>query len=447
MKCAVCGTESEFDAAFIKERESFGFGHKTVCPACWIHRRDRRASRWLVVVLLTGIAGCLLLWIKPAHPHSGSLLLDSAWTFFGNLFRNLFLLDLFLVLSILPHELGHAMAGRLVGWRVFQITVGVGKPLFRRRWFGILFDFRLLPIGGLTYMTPANLRWFRSKRFLTVLAGPAVNAAFAAIVLWYGSLGGLTFGELPIPVRLFVWANFWIMLVNLWPHQAGGVFNLPSDGKQLLQALSFRKKDAEELQALRYSFEALMCREEKDLAGARTWCDQGLALFPDNVHLLNTSGINYLDQQRYEPAREVFASLLAKADTPGNRFLFMNNIAYADALAGKPEWLAEADAYSRDAYVAVPWVPAIVGTRGTVLVALGQFDEGLKLLKKSLEDAGSPVSKAENACHVAIALARMGNFAEARRYLELARQLDLQRPLIARAEREVNLRQTEPERK
>src|SRR6185503_18069209 len=102
-------------------------------------------------------------------------------------------------------------------------------------------------------------------------------------------------------------------------------------------------------------------------------------------------------EQKYAQAREVFLKLLANENQPaGMRFLFMNNLAYADALSENPAWICEADAYSKDAYTALPWVPAVVGTRGTVLVALENYKEGMALLKKSMEDAESPRHRAEN---------------------------------------------------
>jgi tetratricopeptide (TPR) repeat protein len=116
------------------------------------------------------------------------------------------------------------------------------------------------------------------------------------------------------------------------------------------------------------------------------------------------------------------------------RAVYLNNLAYADALSGNPAWLAEADAYSRDAYTLLPWVPAVVGTRGTVLVALGKFEEGLPLLQKSMEDAHAPRNKADNACHIAMAYTQAGKRDEAIKYLQLARQLDNKSPLLSLAE-------------
>jgi tetratricopeptide (TPR) repeat protein len=99
--------------------------------------------------------------------------------------------------------------------------------------------------------------------------------------------------------------------------------------------------------------------------------------------------------------------------------------------------LQEADAYSKEACIGLGWMAAIVGTRGTVLVAMGNYEEGIKLLKESFENAENALSKAENSCHLAIAFSRRGMPDEAREYLQLARQLNDKCRLITSAEQEV----------
>jgi tetratricopeptide (TPR) repeat protein len=427
MKCDVCKTESDFDAGFIKERRSFRTSQKIFCPACWVRRHQKTEGSYQIAVVVGGIVGYTLLWLNPR-------------SFAGHFLTAIFLINLFLILSIIPHELGHAGVARLLGWRVFQIVIGVGKTIYRRTFCGIIFDFHWLPIGGITQLMPVDVRWLRVKRFFIVLAGPMVNAvfAFAALLIYRGNWHSFDLFALPRELHFFVMANLWVLVINLWPIQFKA-FGLPSDGKQLLQMLSFRKKDQEELLVMRYALEALLRREyQGDLDGARDWCDKGLAMFPENLHLLNISGILWLDQMDYDRAREIFIKLLAREDDAARtRYTILNNIAYADALTNKPEWLPEADAYSKQAYTALPWVPAFVGTRGTVLVAMGQFEEGIKLLKQSFEGAWSPRSKAENACHLALAHVRTGNQGDAQKYLEVARQLDSHCKLINRAEVEL----------
>jgi hypothetical protein len=423
MKCDACGTESEFDSGFIREKK------RKVCPGCWLKRRHRNAANWLWFSLAAGIVGWMVLWFDPASD-------------LGGILQAIFLIQVFLIFTIVPHELGHAWAARVLGWRVFRIVLGVGKPLFSRKWLGVPFEVRLLPIGGVTFCSPIEVRHLRLKRFLVILAGPLTNVlmVLAVIVIWQGNLRAFDFWQLPELPRLFVWTNGLVLVVNLWPHQPKGAFGAPTDGKQLLQTLSFKKEFITELQATRFVLEGLACRERLDVAGAREWCDKGLGLYPQEFSLLNLSGINHLDAQRYAEARTVFLQLLAQESKPtGRRYLMLNNVAYAGALSRNPEWLPEADAFSNEAYAALPWVPAIVGTRGTVLVEMGQYPEGIKLLQEAFERADNAVSKGENAAHLAVAHAKNGDLAQGGRYLNLARQLNPSCALISRAESELGL--------
>jgi tetratricopeptide (TPR) repeat protein len=426
MKCDACGTESDFEAGFIKERKSFRTTRRTLCPTCWTRQRRAFEGWYQVAVLAGGVAGYILLWVHP-------------WSEVGRFLTTLFLVDVFLILSIIPHELGHAIVARLVGWRVFAVVVGIGKQLFKFRMFGILFSFHLLPVAGITQSAPTNSRWLRLKRFLLLLAGPMVNAAIAGVIFWIWSDAWHDFGlmGLPRPARLCLWANLWVVAANLWPYQSK-TLNLPSDGKQLLATFSRKKECVEELLVARYALDAMMRRDEfKDSAGAIEWCNKGLALFPHNVALLNMTGVLCLDEANYSRAREIFVQLLSRETKPnGTRYIILNNIAYADALIGTPELLPEADAYSQQAYAGAPWVPAIIGTRGTVLVAMGQPEAGIKMLKESFDKAWAARSKAENACHLAIAHARLDRLEEAGQYLKLARQLEPQCRLIGRADAE-----------
>jgi Flp pilus assembly protein TadD len=427
MKCELCGLESELDSAFIKQREAIGKPQKVMCPSCWVGWKNSRRLRGLVILAIFGLLGLVLHWVAPDN-------------LAGQLLMNFFLFWVFTVLTILPHELGHALTGRALGWNVHQIVVGVGKSLFKARWAGMLFDFRSLPVAAVTYVAPNDTRWLRPKWFLIILAGPLVNLVMALVVIvsYRGGLWPLDLRFMPTPARIFVWANAFVLLVNLLPWQSKALGQL-TDGAQLLQLLSFSKKSIARLQALRYTFEAMASRERGDDAAARSWCDKGLALFPEDARLLNLSAITCLDEAKFEQAREMFLKLLKDDRLRRNeRAIYLNNLAYADALSGNPARLAEADAYSRDAYALLPWVAAVVGTRGTVLVALGKFEEGLPLLQKSMEDAHAPRNKADNACHIAIALARMGKGDEALKYLRLAQEIDSKSPLLPLAEKAVS---------
>ncbi|MGI6238500.1 MAG: M50 family metallopeptidase [Christensenellales bacterium] len=104
-----------------------------------------------------------------------------------NILFSLFILGIIVFL----HELGHFVAGRLCGIGVVEFAVGFGPKLIGWKRKGIQYSIRAIPMGGFCKFVgedednPApnamNLQpvW---KRFVTVLAGPAMNFVFAFII-------------------------------------------------------------------------------------------------------------------------------------------------------------------------------------------------------------------------------------------------------------------------
>ena len=163
-----------------------------------------------------------------------------------------------------------------------------------------------------------------------------------------------------------------------------------------------------------------------DFENAQNWVEKALALDNKSEIARNVLGIVQMARGDHQTSRETFQQLLETeaAKEPGLRYTLLNNIAYLDALLHDPTLLSEADQFSEEALKHLPWVPAVVGTRGTVLVELGKLEEGIPLLKKSMSLHTDKQGKAINACHVALAELRCGNLDEARKYLVSAKTLD-----------------------
>ena len=116
-KCASCGVETTLDASFFKGRKSFSRLVKTYCPTCWL-QRQHSTVKWVFLSNLGVGAVGLLFWL--AWPELGV----------GRVFINLLFFHIFMMLTILPHELGHAWMARWLGMRVFKIYLGSGTTVF-----------------------------------------------------------------------------------------------------------------------------------------------------------------------------------------------------------------------------------------------------------------------------------------------------------------------------
>jgi hypothetical protein len=380
--------------------------------------------------MISGLLGLFLVYLMP-----------NEWM--GWYLLNVFFLEVALVLSVLPHELGHAYVGKRIGWRIFKIFIGIGKTVFKTKVLGIETEFRAIPLSGLVLAAPRTIDHYRVKRFAFALAGPFANVILmlACLAAMGGSLTG--FGGIVrhvAPLQMFFVANLWIVIVNLWPRRVTTSFGkMHSDGLQLLNALKANPNRAAESHAAGFIWESVMCQEKNQFEDARSWLEKGLALYPENLLLLTTQGGNLIYLGKFTEARECFLKVLPRTDKQRLlRFIILNNIAYTNALIGGAELLSEADRYSAEALTNLSWLPSIKGTRGTVLMELGKLDEAVELLRVAMLTHDLPPNKAQNACLLAIAEARRGDLNAGRKYLDEARKLNPTCFLLSRAENVLN---------
>ena len=367
-------------------------------------------------MLIPGLMGTFCIYITP--------LAGIGW-----LFLNLFIFNIALMLSILPHEFGHAFVARYFGWRVFKIYLGLGKTLFKTIFFGFETEFRAIPLGGLVLAAPHETSHYRAKLFTLVLAGPFANLLLATITL--AVMGGHLhkFDDLAVhllPLQMFLIANIFVAFGNLWPSQVNTVFGKhPSDGRLIWNTLKTNPSQATQAHAAGFVLESTLCQEKKQYPQAQSWIEKGLALYPDNLHLLMAGGLNQLHLQQFNEARDYFVKALPWAEKqPLIHSIILNNIAYTNSLIGTPELMPEADRYSAEALAQLSWMPSIKGTRGSVLLELGRIDEALPFLREAMQTHDVPNNKAQNACWLAIAEIRNGNPEAGRKYLTMAREFD-----------------------
>lgn len=435
--CDKCGYQTEVAESFIKRRKSFSKSIGTYCPRCYSEFQLSVLKRQLWWNSSAGLIGLVFVLALPKG--SG-----------GWILLNLFLFQLFLFTTILPHELGHACAARWLGLRVFKIHVGSGKTLFTRNIFGFDTEFKAVPIGGLTLAAHRDSSSFRLKQAAYVFAGPLVNILLCASVFLFvpfQEIWSLQNAEQRlVPFQAFFYANLIVLAANLWPaHSDGPIGKIPTDGKQLWEILFLKPAVVDANLAACFALEAMNSHEKNHLEEALSWVAKGLSLFPQNDLLQNWRGLLLIELKHYESARECFMALLARdGNPPLARGQWLNNIAYVDALLELPELLPEADRFSQEAMSIVGWLPAVKGTRGTTLMEMGRIDEAMPLLRESMEQADNSSGKAQNACFISIGEARCGNLAESRQFLDEARRLEPDCFLLDRAEEALRLASIHP---
>ena len=97
---------------------------------------------------------------------------------------------LMLGIIVVTHEFGHYMVGRLCGIGIVEFSVGFGPKLFGWERNGIKYSLRAIPLGGYCAFVGEDERnsdpralsnqpvW---KRFVTIVAGPAMNFVLAFV--------------------------------------------------------------------------------------------------------------------------------------------------------------------------------------------------------------------------------------------------------------------------
>jgi len=95
--------------------------------------------------------------------------------------------NLFLWFITFVHELGHLVVGLLVGHRVTQFRVGLGKPRVQFSVRGVSFEFALDSGGGCVHVADA-VRVSVVGVFLTAIAGPAAVFLLAGGILFLCAL-------------------------------------------------------------------------------------------------------------------------------------------------------------------------------------------------------------------------------------------------------------------
>ena len=206
------------------------------CSDCYSKKIQGSYKVTLLLSIIQLILGIVLIVYSPEE-RSGWFLL------------NLFLIALFSVFMIIPHELGHVLAAKSIGTYVVAVVIGLGKTVFLKRYWNISWEFKSLPAGGITIPLILNVDKYRSKLFYIIFGGPLINLLTIFILLtFYPStvlFSGIFKPQLSV-ASAFFWANIIDLLYNLLPIQVNTSFGkIGSDGLNMVK-LSFMSQDAVE---------------------------------------------------------------------------------------------------------------------------------------------------------------------------------------------------------
>lgn len=407
-RCARCGVESAESTCFVFPERYDKSPRDIRCITC----EQRRVATGAV----EGAIGLVRTIFLPV------LLLVGIQRGLGDLTVPILLAACFMApVSIVAHELGHAIAARLVGLEVGAIVIGVGPKLWRGELFGTAVTLHAWPLSGLTFLGAGSFELLRIRLWFATLMGPATNVllVFGTTAFWPELVG--TFG-VPL-LSLWIITNALLALSSLVPRRfshAGAM--LSTDGLALLQ---IPRNTPEQLES--YLFTAPLLRamarfENRDYRGAHAICAKALERVPDNMQLRVLVTACRVSLHDYAGSLAILKTMMrqqAKAEA-AVRAVVENNMAFA-ALMSNPhagydhESLIEADHLSADAFALFPCTLAYRSTRALILAATGRPDQALELLAYSHYDEADCVPRGHRETARAFALHALGRPEESRR--------------------------------
>jgi hypothetical protein len=418
--CCACGYRSAARAFFRREKVGVFGRRKTFCGGCQPHRQTKAEAASLTSIWMF-LIGLLLIAAGGLVVGMGYFLL-----LFGSI-------GVWGIAVIIVHEAGHAVAARLVGMTVAKIVIGTGPLLWVRRAGDTRLELRTYwACGGMIasyHRSEAPAKW---RQAVMVFGGALGNllAMFTAIAVFaWLFTSNIPISALAIGIGYgFIGAQFLGATLSLLPRRSPvGAFRLPSDGRCLVNLV--RSKDfGREARIARYFVEGMAMLERGEHSEACRYYELAHRALPEVPYLLSLLLHAAHKAQGPRAALDCYfaATSVSAVEEDGDKdgVAWVNaNVAWNAVLIGDRELLPLADPLSQKAIAQLPQAPEVQGTRGAVLVEMGDGDAGAKLLLEAVRRVEARDDKALFAQYLAKAVRQTGETELADEFIGLARFL------------------------
>jgi hypothetical protein len=417
-RCRICGIESPEIACFAAIASAEPYRLQGTCITCNQPAGEQAMWRRIGAVIIL-VAG-LTIYIGATR---GTQQIGLAGL--------MIIATLILPIITILHELGHAITARTVGLEVTLITIGTGRFVWAARVLGFPVRFYAIPVSGFTVLGGEPKTLIRTRMWLTILMGPVTNFVLIAPALFFWRpLANL--GDANVLV-LWIGYNTLMAVENLWPRRSR-VSGRANDGLQLIQTPFRKPQPLAEALELGTVGALLVGFKDRDYAGTKLACVEGLHRCPGNPWLLTLLSACYVNLGDYESARVSIDPLLDSSAPlqPLLRAAVQNNVALAIWLRDfnaieLSQSLQRASALTADNYMRFPCVLAYRSTRALLLTALKRPEEALELLTYVNYDRGSRSDRSHREISRAFALRQLARHDEAEETLACAFKLKSER--------------------
>jgi tetratricopeptide (TPR) repeat protein len=432
-RCERCGAESARAQGFVRQN-SFGPGRRFRCRPCLELERDRAFPRHARLMATLAILGAGLLIAVPAQGGRAQ-----GVRMLAALALNAVALPWLLApLVIAVHEGGHWLAARAMGFDVHGVRIGAGRTLARFRWLGVPVTWAENPVLGMVQCSIRGRRLLRLRCLVMLLAGPATHLLWIALAVWLTDALGhrlLGFADGFRPLASLAMMNGALLIGNLLPLRVG---ELPTDGAQVLALPFLTQAQRERMVGERWALPARLAFVEGEFARAQSLVDEGLRECPGDLVLEAVASALAIERCEHERAHERLLALRARPElNDEQRAMLANDLAWNLHVRGRSEDVADADAFSLEAYLRLGEQPPVLSTRGGVLVDLGRAQEAFRLLVNAVEKVTDARPRASVLCDLARAEHLLGRPAVAQARLAEARAANPDCRLLPRTEAEL----------
>jgi predicted Zn-dependent protease len=139
-----------------------------------------------------------------------------------------------------------------------------------------------------------------------------------------------------------------------------------------------------------------------------------------------------LAYKHFDEAIALYNRLLGGPNVSGaERVYILDNLASIVIVLGQKQYLTQADVWSQEAMALAGYSKTVRGTRGVVLIELGNYEEGMRMLLHLTEPDNDPLDIAISSCYLAKAEHRLGNGGQAWSWFKLAEKTGKQIPHLS----------------
>ena len=344
-----------------------------------------------IIVLITGSIVALVLAFA-SMSYLDLLFLDPTWLLVS------------LYISNCMHQLGHVVAGWLVGFPTKKIIIGMWKNIWRGHIHGTSTDLVInLGFTGFTIIGDVLKQdWIRIRYFVYFFGGIGIQCLFVLLGLQIKQT--YMFFDLfvvpPVVLNSFISANIGLIFGELLPLQSqtnlgGGI--MQTDGMRLLKVFFMGEKEITEFLITGQQVDGMDNLQAKNFPAAEQNFRECLDRAPKSIFSHINLSVALCKQQRIDEAIAVLLEGLTHSPKKGELTLIYNNLAWYYLLKATSDrqYLERADDYSSQAIAINKSNLVILGTRGCVLVETGRLESGIETLKK-ITKLNQPISEPTN---------------------------------------------------